>query len=842
MSERSIPTVYEVALAGLLHDIGKLIQRAVRGGLPKELLDRQSDVLPSRDGRPTHWHALWSDWFFDLCESGRLKWPEGTDRAWVRNLSVFHHRPLQDYRTRPESALSVIVTLADRMAAGFERKAKDAEAETTWRESGPVRQRFRRTPIEAIATTVRLGDAECTRGYHAPGELTPEALLPKASLDGEEIERGYARVWEEFQSAWNDVSRRCGKDQQAFEEGVLSLSERFLWSIPSSTVDQPDVSLHDHSHAVAALAAALFRYHQECGTLSDMDALNDRSLPAFRFLIGDLSGLQATLFRLQSEGVKGLNKTLRGRSLRFQLIADSCVRETLREFGLPMSATLQAAGGRFLVIVPNLEDSSAILETLRVRFDSWFMDQYSGELALGLALSEAFCADDLVAKPDESALSQGRVEAVRASIGVASEMAKLRLFADQASRGVMPTEFTAGACATCGVRPAMGHALAGDGSPAEEGTLCPACANEQRLGAQLPKSRAVVIRASVGPETRATSLLSHEYLLPVGEGEDRHDQGLGWRWQLEKPEHGPAPLRPGPAWVARFGEDVSSYQDLEEAEPSSIKTFQALARDAREMVDGRPVGREMLALMKGDVDRLGRIFAGGLGDRWSVARSAALSRMMDAYFTLRLPHLLRSRYPDSYTVYAGGDDFMLVLPWRQGLELARVLRDDFSEFAGANPDLTFSLGIALFDPRTPVSIAAREAEKRLDEAKTAGRNRISVIEAPPMDWEAFSAALDQASRLNGWIRAGRLSTAMLYRLLAIDDARQRVASGRARPSDYGWLARLGYQVARNLKGSDKEDIRKAILDLFGLDERWTGGGSVRPGVRLAISHAIYRNR
>ncbi|MFC3118256.1 hypothetical protein ACFOHS_08475 [Jhaorihella thermophila] len=235
----------------------------------------------------------------------------------------------------------------------------------------------------------------------------------------------------------------------------------------------------------------------------------------------------------------------------------------------------------------------------------------------------------------------------------------------------------------------------------------------------------------------SAKLLSHDYLLPSGEGETRHDRGTGWRWMLDPAPHRPAPLRPGPAWVARFGDDIGPYADLEDVEAGHIKTFQALARDSREIVNGKPIGREMLALLKGDVDRLGRIFAGGLSDRWSVARSAALSRMMDAYFTLRLPHLLRTDFPDSYTVYAGGDDFMLVLPWRQGFELARTLRRDFERFAGGNPDLTFSLGIALFDPRTPISIPAREAENRLEAAKSAGRNRVSALEDTPLTWEAF---------------------------------------------------------------------------------------------------------
>ncbi|WP_417448694.1 type III-A CRISPR-associated protein Cas10/Csm1 [Jhaorihella thermophila] len=743
----------------------------------------------------------------------------------------FHHRPLQDYRVQPQLALSILVALADRMAAGFERKARDSEQEAAWRDSGPARERFRRTPIEAMTTNIRLGERGARRGHHLPQELTPDAILPAAEVRGEDVEKGYSALWDGFKTAWNEAARRCAADPVAFEEAVLSLSERFLWSVPSSTVDQPDVSLHDHSHAVAAFASALFRFHQSRRKLSDPSALADREVPAFRFVVGDLSGLQSTLFRLQSEGVKGLNKTLRGRSLRFQLIADACVRETLRAFDMPMSAALQTAGGRFLVLVPNLDEADKILKGMRARFDSWFVDQYSGDLALGLALSDPFVCDDLVSGPSDDSTGAERIGKVRGGIGVAAEIAKLQLLAGQAAHGVVDATFSAeGACGTCGVRPA-----------GKEG-LCAACAGEAALGDRLPRSRAVVISDRGGLGEMSAKLLSHDYLLPSGEGETRHDRGTGWRWMLDPAPHRPAPLRPGPAWVARFGDDIGPYADLEDVEAGHIKTFQALARDSREIVNGKPIGREMLALLKGDVDRLGRIFAGGLSDRWSVARSAALSRMMDAYFTLRLPHLLRTDFPDSYTVYAGGDDFMLVLPWRQGFELARTLRRDFERFAGGNPDLTFSLGIALFDPRTPISIPAREAENRLEAAKSAGRNRVSALEDTPLTWEAFSEALDRAETLNRWLREGRLSTAFLYRVLAIDDARRRVAAGHARPSDYAWMARLGYQIARNLKKRDDAPIRTGILELFGLDERWQGEALDQVGARLAISHAIYRNR
>lgn len=831
------PSVHEVALAGLLHDIGKLIQRSRRGGLPQSLLDRKSDVLPTRDGRATHWHALWSDWFFDQCDEGALSWPSGADRARVRNLAVFHHRPLQDYRVQPGLALSGLVTLADHMAAGFERKARDAEAEAAWQGDGNVRDRFRRVALEAIVSHVRLEGAAPARLFYLPQPLSPEAVVAGPRPEAAAMEAGYAKLWEGFTAGWNDAVRRTEGDAAAFEEAVLSISERFLWAVPSSTMDQPDVSLHDHSRAVAAFAAAAFRYHEAQGTLGDANALTNRSLPAFRFLVGDLSGLQATLFRLNSESVRGLNKTLRGRSLRFQLIADAALRRVLDALGMPMSAALQTAGGRFLAVVPDLPKLDAELDALRAELDRWFAAQYSCDLALGLAVSSPFAADDLIARPDEkdAAAAEKRAQKVRASLAVASETAKLALLAEQAGTGVLEMSFPSGACRTCAVRPARHKATEDDSEP----TLCDACAAERALGGRLPRSRAVVIATEGELGGSPDHLAGLDYLLPTGEGEARHDRGIGWRWMTDTPKHGPAPLRSGPAWVARFGEDISAYADLEEAEAGQIKTFEALARDAREEVEGCKRGREMLALLKGDVDRLGQIFAAGLGGRWSVARAAALSRMMDSYFSLRLPWLLRERFPNSYTVYAGGDDFMLVLPWRDGFALAQALREDFAAFVGHNPGLTFSLGIALFEPRTPISLAAREAEARLEAAKAAGRNRISAIEGAPMSWEVYAAALAQAERLNAWLRAGALSVSMLYRLLALDDARCRVAQGNARPADFAWMARLGYQLARNVQEPQKRD---ALREMFGLDENWQGADDIRPGVRLAISHALYRNR
>jgi CRISPR-associated protein Csm1 len=839
----------EVSVAGLLHDIGKLLQRAHGGqGLPRAVADRAHDVLPQHEGRYSHWHALWSDLFFDLCAGGTadaLPWPAALDRARVRNLAVYHHAPLQDYRQSPGLALSELVTRADRLAAGQERKARDTEAENDGGLGSP-RTAYLTTPIAAMTVRVRLSEAPRRDLWHAPALVSSDALSPTPRPNGAAMTEGYRAVWEAFQEGWIELCERAGSDAAAFEEGLLSLSERTLWAVPSSTVDEPDVSLHDHARAVAAFAAALFRHHEAAGDLGDAAALRDGGRAKFRFLVGDLSGLQTTLFRLRSEGVSGLARLLRGRSMRFQLLADAAVRRALAAFGMPMAAALQVAGGRFLALVPDTADAARTLDGLRADFDAWIASEYTGDLTVGLALSEPFAPWDLMPRPDETegTAAEARARAVRDRLAVAIETAKLHPLEGPAAAAVLPLDYPAGDCPACGLRPAQG--AVGEPGP------CSACAAELAIGRALPRARAVVVGGSAAPTDR---LFERDYLLPVGEGTVAHDRGRGWRW-LRHAAHGPAPLRAGPAWVARFAEgDRARYEALaraagitlegaDEIEEGQIRTFQCLALDATE--EGGKVGQPMLALLKGDVDRLGRIFAFGLGERWSVARTAQLSRLIDGYFALRLRDLLEREFPDSYTVYAGGDDFTLVLPWRQGFALAARLAEDFRAFAGDNPDLTFSLGIALFDPRTPISIPAREAEHRLEAAKTAGRNRVSAVEARAMTWEAFAAALGHAERLNSWLRDGTLATATLHRLLALDDARQRIASERGRPADFGWMGRLGYTLAR-LKPARGDgrlplEVTETIRALFGIGPEWRPTGPPAPGARLAITHALYRNR
>jgi CRISPR-associated protein Csm1 len=850
------PTRDEVALGAFLHDVGKFYQRACssREAMPEQVRTRESDVLPSIQGRSTHWHALWTDAFFDeLVDRNSL--PQQIDSHWVRDCAVYHHKPLQDGAAVPNGSVTWLVAEADRLASGMERKAKDTGQDDE--PTGLGRDAYRKTLLTSIFANLAIKE-----GVGPPGnlrqplaELAAERLNPVSrdtNIDSA-LPESYATLWSRFVDEYRTLTSRVGNNVTAMHEGILSLSERFMWAIPSSTIDEPDVGLHDHARATAAVASCLHAHHEYAGNLADEGAIRDRGHKKLRFLVGDLSGIQTALFRLASEGAKGIARVLRGRSLRIQLIGEAAARLCLSTFGLPPYCVLQNAGGRFLILAPSTdgEQQTAELDRIRGKIDRWIRDQYQGDLVLNVAFTDPFAAADL--------LEPAHLRSVLLKIGQAAEEAKCRPLA-KAREVVFSGEWDSnkGICSTCGLRPAS--------ETGREGlNRCVACHAETELGRASPKAAAIVMDHR-GIPSPLDNILDFNIGLPAEPYPER--PALGWRRRGEPYlQNLPVAERFATAYAPQHRADTINDQrlararqddddDNEQPEEGHLLTFAELAALSTEHCAGQDKGRAMLAALKADVDRLGQVFSRGLGERRSLARIAALSRIMDAFFTGFLPHLLKERFPHVYTVYAGGDDLFLLGPWRDILNLAYDLREEFRRFVGGSPHVTLSAGIALFDPETPVSHAAHEAEARLSMAKDSGRDCIHAVlpaDAPALSWEAYGAALRDAEEIHRLLNdgAGSVPTTLLHKLLWIDDRRRECEKGRTRSAD--WRAKLGYFLWRGLPRfpngddtrTDNDKTRAYLLGLMGLTPEISRAGvqSVVPApARLALSIAIYRNR
>lgn len=839
------PNQLETALGGLLQDIGKFMQRAhgAVSQMDPKVRARESVILPVYQGHYSHKHVLWSEAFFQWMEDQNLHFPTGINRDRVRDMAVFHHKP------DAFGALGWLQAEADRLSSGMDRKPHDESLENK-ADQHKGWNAFIKTAMLSPFSPVQLDLPPGAPHFQPLDELIPdERLVPQSRLETGHYPQKYRELWDAFAAEFTDL---CQLDHPAlFCEGLLSLSERYTWAIPSSTVDLPDISLHDHNRTVAAIATCLHAWHSAHGSLADEAAIRDRSQPKFRLLAGDLSGIQRTLFKLAHQQVKGVSRILRARSFLMGMLTEAAALQCRQTLDLPVFNVLQQAGGRFVLLVPDVPEVETHLADLRTAIDGWMNERYLGELNLNLVLSAAFTGADFFPP---------RYQQVQDQLHQRLETVKLQPLRGQAT-GVHRLDYPQGICPACDSRPAAVR----DRHDAEL-YRCRVCDAEHRIGQKLPHTRALLwTQAQGSADTQSIDLLGGLRLRLITRDEGTlpgvrrnalsgmrlyrgQDDTVAGAWGLRFVANFVPVLTEADAYRPEQLSDEAADIGLGEA-----KTFEHLALDALESVAGEPTGKPFLAVLKADVDHLGLIFSQGLRhpntqqDRNTISRSAALSRMLDLFFTGFLQQQLRSAYRHTYTVYAGGDDLLLIGPWRDMIGLSTTLNQTFRAYTGANPNITLSAGLELTRANHPLNRSAQAAESRLERAKHAGRNRVCLLDEQPLLWDELPRLLETSETLNTWLRDKLVSTALVYTVLYFAEQRRK-AEGEMTMDCIDWRARWAYYLARNVRDNRVlqhagrvDEVMETFNRLLGLDQ------SIRVQTmpvspRIPVSMALYRNR
>ncbi len=136
---------------------------------------------------------------------------------------------------------------------------------------------------------------------------------------------------------------------------------------------------------MAAIASALYQWHEAHGGITKEKLKETRGERKFVWILGDLSGIQAALFRLQHHQVRGVARILRARSFLMSLITESAALDLLRRLGLTPFSLVQNAGGRFLILAANTGRTREVFEDVRRSVEEWMLARWRGELALNLS-------------------------------------------------------------------------------------------------------------------------------------------------------------------------------------------------------------------------------------------------------------------------------------------------------------------------------------------------------------------------------------------------------------------------------------------------------------------------
>ena len=739
----------QLALAGLIHDIGKFMLRAAVGG--DRIWDREAQ------GDFGYKHAMLTAAFAErfVPEPWRIR---------VKNMAGNHHRP----RTRED----LIVSLADMLSAA---ERNDGTEDENPRVQHPQQLLSIFSVLEADG--IRLPEAARRYLPLRPLAVERDVLFPQKETGQGDVRRDYTVLWEGFAAELEHLKavHEQDPDLPSYLESLLLLMQRYLWCVPSAYYRSlPDISLYDHGRTAGALAAVLNRDEVDAGTLarwrSNPEAVKDN----LALLVGgDISGVQEFIYTITA---RGATPTLRGRSFYLQMLTDALARYLLRRLALPITNLIYAGGGSFFLLARPC-DAERLTEIQR-EISRTFLRQHRGDLYVAVAgvplAGKAFFDSSMGRKWDDvhEALRQQKL---RRFAELDDELAALF---EAAGHGGNEERL----CQVCGQE--HPGTKPEEESEAESVRKCPSCLAFEDLGDDLRNARYLALEEIDTAESQP-----FEPERPAGTWRETLEYlGMKVDVSVEPPEAVPATsqllalddeglsvLRPSARTVVgrrllvnvapiltgaelhalRADRSMTSAEKDElPQDPDGVKPFSVLARQSN--------GISRLGILRMDVDDLGRLFQRGFGKRATLSRIAALSFAVSLYFegwVSKLVQEVNRQDPQEgdriYTIYSGGDDLFFVGSWDAMIELAVRIRADLTTYAAGHPGIHASAGVALVGGKYPLYQAAQDAEaaeeaaKNLvwwDEGTRKRKDAISFL-GTQLPWRTFGLETDRAGNL-----------------------------------------------------------------------------------------------
>jgi CRISPR-associated protein Csm1 len=839
-----------VALAAYLHDLGKFAERA-RINVSKDALDaHKTQYCPfhttdkgGKNGYHSHIHAAYTGLAFDLIEQTAPDLIKGDMHPFVnRNqLQAVHDQATDSLinaaaaHHRPDTFLQWVIATADRVASGFERdefdKYNTAKDENSEAQTGRNHYQARQLSLlEQIGNTQKITAKDLKWRYPLQA-LSPTAIFPQQRekcepADNDLAQAQYKSLWNDFLTALKSIPASHRSNWTLWLDHFDTAWLTFTHAIPAATAfgTKPEVSLYDHSKTTAALATALWRWHEAEGKTDSIAAQalakgnfgDDVHIDKLLLIQGDFFGIQDFIFAEGSQTNKAAAKLLRGRSFQVSLFTELAALKVLDALSLPPTSQITNAAGKFLIVAPNTVAVRAQLAQVRREINQWFLQQSFGLAGLGLVGKPASCKD----------LLKGNFKNLMQGLFADLERAKLQRFdLTVASNPVFDVAYPHGVCQFNGKLPAdVGHDSA-------------ALSRDQiKLGSGLTREdRLLIVRdlaALSGNNLLQLEVPVFGFRVAFTRSEDitgkfgalAKDGTLQRCWDFSLPDNLTDTLWSGyarrfiNAYVPRFSEldlqTQAKYQGIEsDVSPDDVrfgagKTLNHIACEDRQpksdRVDdaGQWQGQVALMTLKGDVDNLGTIFQQGLQEP-TFAKMAALSRQMNAFFAIWLPAMCATEFPNTYTVFAGGDDFFLIGPWQRTQKLAARMADAFETYVGENPGITFSAGMVMTKPGQPIHALATQAEEALSAAKGIDKNALVLFNERVRwpDWAQVQAAQDQLERVR---ESYDLSTGYVYGLMQLID----LASDKNNPEHAMWRSRFAYRTRRYVVDKIREPERR----------------------------------
>lgn len=794
-----------IYLAALLHDIGKLYQRADTGTimsskyLDQKIKNLESTILPSQDRGIAHEHAIWTAQFIYENEIifSKLLGADFTNLSDKDGLILLSSSNILNNSN--QTNLGKIITEAISLSSGSDKESEANLGDVIDGQRSSFNN-YKNQRMVSVLETIGMNKKDISskkEWRHLP--LEPMTLSKTFFPSKEQIgEPDYKSIWNKFNRDFKFIQ---STSYLSFSETLLNLLFKYTSNVPTDTVNLSDTSLYDHLKTTSALAVCLYDHYQE----------DNKSENPFILIGADFSGIQSYIYQIVS---KHASKNLKGRSFYLKLLSDAAVNYIIKELNLFQSNIIYNSGGSFYIIAPNTSFVRNKMQEITLNIEKNIFESHGSTLFLSIDYVE-ISKDALLYKNNKnlndcwSSLFSKRDE---------KKQHKLHsIVSNDYESFFLPTSFGIEIDSITGEGIINGEKIK---NITNIGKVKYNTYKQIELGKNLRESEIL--------------LMSHERINSLNDKNPLQPASLGVYFYLLKKKD----LVDIKDQLKILGDKVTIITmngkdgdcdfmyagDTGSLIIHGLNNIYGLEFYGGNIFDGKTFDEfcnkensEMyrrLGVLRMDVDNLGHIFQSGIvPERATLSRFAALSRSFDYFFSGYLNTIKQEMSAKkSFIVYSGGDDLFIVGSWEDSIKLAHQIKKDFNEFTCYNPVFSLSGGIAIVPPKYPIMRASKDSEVEEQNAKRhicggETKNSISFMNVP-LNWTKEYPIVEMLkNKLVELIKEDKLPKSFIGKVLQHRES-ANIKNSKIKNLKTFWM--IPYDLGRMISRNTSNEVRTVI--------------------------------
>lgn len=654
--------IKEIALAGLLHDIGKFYQKARQtpinniGGHPKV----------SKEFIKTYF-----DFFNNYVDANVLM-----EFVARHHEQYFEEEFLAGKGDEKIKNYTYMVAIADNISS----KERD--------ENQFGKKDFRVAPLDCVFNRVDIlnkGNKQVLS--YRSGTYNVQNIFPK------EIEKNTDYNNEELVKSFTDKINLLVKNPpKNFNHLMIimdNLLKKYIWCIPASSQDiVSDISLYDHLKTSSAIATSLYLYQEHINKINRNNINNHKDK---HLLVGfNFSSIQNYIMMASNCNKKGVSRQLRSRSFFVDMISEAISIKILEKFNLPIQNRIFLIGGKCFILMPNIDEYLIEFKGLMKQISLDLYEKYKGDICINydyIKINKYNFENygevlDMLTKKLEIKRTKPFLDTLIKEDKWDTN--KFILYNDLKEKTL---------CNNCGKRIIN-----------KDEIICEECDTQIKIGAMLPKSKYVLFKKSSGYNLFLDECINlveeitnddFYYSIKIDYLDDENNINLPVNTKY-----------------------MVNYIPVDEN--NNTLTFEQIAEKSKgtNKLALIKIDIDNLSyILKEGFKKDDKNFA-------TISRVDTFSRMIDMFFTNYIKEFIRNNFEYTYCVYSGGDDLLLIAPFSDAVALTRRIMLAFNEYVGKNEDFTLSTSVVSFSPKTHISVALDECNRHLQVIKNANGNKI----------------------------------------------------------------------------------------------------------------------